>query len=149
VESILFNLPTFMLSKHSTKFERLLLSRASSEVNVETIQLKDTKALDFERLLTVLFPSVPGQFALSTVEDWTSVLTVAHNWEFSAIKKLAISQLEPIASAVDRVVLGQEYNLPDWTTAGYRELCRRAEPISKAESRRLGLEAVTDISSLR
>ncbi|TFK71236.1 hypothetical protein BDN72DRAFT_877297 [Pluteus cervinus] len=149
VESTLFNLPTFMLSQHSTKFERLLLSRASSEVNVETIQLKDTKALDFERLLTVLFPSVLGQSRLSTVEEWTSVLSVAHNWEFSAIKKLAIDRLEPIASAVDRVVLGQEYDLPDWTSAGYMELCRRENPISKAEGHRIGFDASIDISSIR
>ncbi|TFK71240.1 hypothetical protein BDN72DRAFT_765342, partial [Pluteus cervinus] len=133
---------------HSERFKKLLASRSPGTA-VEQIALQDIEPIGFERLLSILIPIVPGKLELTSVEEWTSVLNVAHTLEFRTVEALALAQIEPLASAVDKIVLGQEYDLPQWTTAGCMNLCQREDPISRDEGRRLGVDIVTDISIIR
>ncbi|TFK71235.1 hypothetical protein BDN72DRAFT_838005 [Pluteus cervinus] len=150
IQSTQYYLPTFILSMHSDRFKTLLASISRTPgTAVEQIAIQDIQEIGFERLSSVSMPAVPGQLEPTSVEEWTSVLTVAHTWEFRTIQALALARIEPIASAVDKVVLGREYDLPQWAAAGYMELCQRVLPISRDEGRRLGVDIVTDISSIR
>ncbi|TFK65315.1 hypothetical protein BDN72DRAFT_773503 [Pluteus cervinus] len=118
-------------------------------MGLEAFLQGDFNDTDLERFLAVLFPSVYGQYDASSVEEWASVLKVAHEWEFESIRKLALAQIEPIATAVDEVVFGKGYDVPAWTEKGRIRLCRREEPITPEEGVRLGLEEVLKISDIR
>ncbi|TFK67233.1 hypothetical protein BDN72DRAFT_753217, partial [Pluteus cervinus] len=104
---------------------------------------------DLERFLTVLFPTEYGRYDANNVEEWTSILKVAHDWEFESVRRLAIEQIEPIATPVDKVVLGETYTIPGWAEDGRVQLCIRQEPITLIEALRLGIEEVVKISTAR
>ena len=60
---------------------------------------------------------------LSTTEEWTSVLALATQWEFADYRRLAIARLAQLASPVDRILLGRRYDIPEWLSTAYLELC--------------------------
>ncbi|TFK62673.1 hypothetical protein BDN72DRAFT_803960 [Pluteus cervinus] len=143
VESTLFRLPSFMLKNHSPKLGRLV------ELSASPIQLRFITAQDFERFLSILFPIEIGQYAISSVDEWSAVLKVAHIWDSSAIRKLAVAQLESIATPIDRIVHGIAYDIPKLVASGYVELCQRDGPITVEEGTKLGLVRSLEISSIR
>ena len=83
------------------------------------------------------------------MEEWASVLKVAHQWEFESIRSLALGQIGPHATPVDLVVLGMRYGMVSWVQAGRVQLCRREEPLTHQEAARMGIEEVTNISATR
>ncbi|TFK67232.1 hypothetical protein BDN72DRAFT_843328 [Pluteus cervinus] len=144
VESTLFNLPEYVVKNHPTAFENILALRALDG----TITLPDTSVVDFERFYIVLIPQDRRDHP-STLEEWTSVLQVAHNWGFLSIRNHAIARLKSLTTSVDKVVLGKKYEVPEWKAIGYSELCYRESPIDRREGARLGLDDVIDISNIR
>ncbi|TFK58294.1 hypothetical protein BDN72DRAFT_739871, partial [Pluteus cervinus] len=112
------------------------------------IELKSISVLDFERFLMVLFPVQVGEYEISLPREWASVLKIANVLDFPAIRKLAVGQLESVASPVDRIVLGRKYDFPKLVASGYVELCQRITPLTLLEGHSLGLSEVIDISSI-
>ncbi|TFY66974.1 hypothetical protein EVG20_g4116 [Dentipellis fragilis] len=86
---------------------------------------------------------------LKTAEAWTAVLRLSAEWSFASVRRLAISHLQSIASAVDKVVLGHTYGVDEWIRPGYVALCTRAEPLTRAESLRLGFGDIMLIMTVR
>lgn len=82
---------------------------------------------------------------LNTVEDWTSVLALGSDWVFVSLRELAISKLAPLASPVERVVLGKRYNVDIWLVPAYRELCLSGRPLAKDDATKLGMDDVIKI----
>ncbi|TFK67236.1 hypothetical protein BDN72DRAFT_749884, partial [Pluteus cervinus] len=80
---------------------------------------------------------------------WMSILEVAHTLECPSVRKLAINQITSLASAVDKVVLGHKYDVAEWVTEGYIELCQRKASLSSEEGHRLGVDDVVHISNIR
>ncbi|KAI0698309.1 hypothetical protein C8T65DRAFT_742883 [Cerioporus squamosus] len=109
-------------------------------------------AVDFERLLWILYPANYGAWKACTLEEWTSVLSLATRWEFNDVRDLAIRQLQVLEdiSSIDKVVLAREYDINDhWVLSAYTALCERPEPLSIPEAARLGLETSMRIAQLR
>ena len=86
---------------------------------------------------------------LSTTEEWTSVLALATQWEFADYRRLAIARLSQLASPVDRILLGRCYDIPEWLSTAYLELCTRDDPLSYEEGERLGMRDVILLSDIR
>jgi hypothetical protein len=92
--------------------------------------------------------STPAPFA-STREEWTSALRVASEFEFASTRRLAVRNLFPLASPIDRIVFGRRYDILEWLLDAYVAVVVRPEPITEGEGEVLGLRDVVHISALR
>ncbi|KAI0058444.1 hypothetical protein BV25DRAFT_1965296 [Artomyces pyxidatus] len=142
VDSILYRVHRYFF-RHSN-----LLSRAHESVS--SIRLTAVQSREFDAFLAIIYPSDYNTCELTTVDEWTSVLRLATKWGFDSIRSLAVTRLEPIVSAVDKVILAHAYVfLADWALPGYTELCHRAEPLGDEEGRRLGVDDVLLVCGMR
>jgi hypothetical protein len=90
-----------------------------------------------------------GLYTAATVEDWTSILDLAAKWNFQSIKGLAIKQLVPITSPIDKVVLGRRHSITEWLSEAYSAICERRDALTLEEGIRLGMEDVIKIAAVR
>jgi hypothetical protein len=90
-----------------------------------------------------------GKYALMTLDEWTSILHLASKWGFESIQSLALKELLPLASPVDKIVLGRKYGFDDWLIPAFVAVCARAEPLSLAEAKRMDGEDVARIYQAR
>ncbi|KZP33856.1 hypothetical protein FIBSPDRAFT_716816, partial [Athelia psychrophila] len=84
-----------------------------------------------------------------SVEEWTSILHLAVRWGFESIKNLSIERLSPIASDIDKIVLGRQYAIDEWLGDAYLAICSREECLSKEEGMRMEKEDIIEISAIR
>ena len=87
----------------------------------------------------------------ANVEEWTSILKLAHQWKFAAIKELAVRELELLTiEAVPKIVIYHTYEI-DRTLLipSYTVLTTREEPISIIEGKELGLETSLHLARAR
>lgn len=78
----------------------------------------------------------------STLESWVSLLSFSTRFICDKARARSIRELEAIQSLVDpveRIVLAVRYNIPQWLSAAYQELCQRQDSLSEGEGERLGL----------
>lgn len=87
----------------------------------------------------------------ATVEVWSSILRVAHNWGFDKVKDLAIREMEKTTmSPVDKAVLARDCDVGnDWLATAYAELGARDAPLTREEGRRLGVDAAIQLAEVR
>lgn len=92
-----------------------------------------------------------GVHRAQTLEEWTSILSLATRWEFSDIRSLAIRSLQSLnVSPVDRIVLSRDFDISGrWTLAAYTTLCERPDPLTFSEASKLGLEDSIRVAQLR
>jgi hypothetical protein len=90
-----------------------------------------------------------GKHTLSTLDEWTSVLGLASKWGFESIRSLALQELLPLASPVDKIVLGRKYGFDDWLKPAFSDVCARAEPLSLEEAEKMSNTDVTRIFQAR
>jgi hypothetical protein len=90
-----------------------------------------------------------GTYGLTTLDQWESVLHLASKWGFESILSLALREILPLASAVDKIVLGRKYGFDDWLTPAFVAVCARAEPLSLEEAKRMDGEDVARIYQAR
>jgi len=104
---------------------------------------------DFDRFLSILYPSDYCKHECETAEEWTSVLLVADHGGMQDIRKLAINKLAECAGPVDKITLGHRYNIKEWLGPAYLTLAMRKEPLSGEEGRKIGVEALVRIAALK
>ena len=83
------------------------------------------------------------------MQEWTTILDLAARWNFESIKTLAITELVPIASSVDKIVLGRQHHINDWLGEAYKSVCMRPDPLTYEEGVKLGMEDVIKVSAIR
>ncbi|EIN11944.1 hypothetical protein PUNSTDRAFT_142149 [Punctularia strigosozonata HHB-11173 SS5] len=127
--------------KHNSKSEEFLSQSRRGDVVV----MEEFSALDFERFLDVLFT---GHSAM-TADEWMSVMGVACVLNYGSIRQLAVHELSSIASPVDRILCARNYGIADWLSDAYLPLNPREDPLTLAEGRRLGVDEVICINTLR
>ncbi|KDQ53631.1 hypothetical protein JAAARDRAFT_104342, partial [Jaapia argillacea MUCL 33604] len=110
------------------------------------VKLEGVAVADLETFLRVLYPSDFSKHTATTANEWTSVLSLATKWSFTTIRSLAIRELFPLASPIDKIVLGHQYDIPEWLLDAYIAVCERPEALTKKEGERLGLDEVIKIS---
>jgi hypothetical protein len=99
--------------------------------------------------ITEIMLSEFGTYALTTLDQWVSVLHLASKWGFESIRSLALRELLPLASPVDKIVLGRKYGFDGWLTPAFVAVCARAEPLSLAEADKMSNADVTRIFQAR
>ncbi|EPS96608.1 hypothetical protein FOMPIDRAFT_1130019, partial [Fomitopsis schrenkii] len=119
---------------------------SQGDVDDSPIALEDISVLEF---LSVFYPKSFDNWELTETEQLVSVLRLARKWEFQSIVGLVARRLTEVASLVDQVALAIEHNLPSLVGPAGTKLCARAEPLTLAESRRLGIDAAYAIWTLR
>ncbi|KAI0726910.1 hypothetical protein C8Q72DRAFT_887192 [Fomitopsis betulina] len=155
VEETLFRVHRHFLTRHSKVFADLFKlppvagKPGEGLTDEHPIILEGVTCRDFERLLSLFYPENIRVGDLSTTEEWTSVLALATKWDFAEYRQLAIARLAQLASPVDRILLGRRYDVPEWLTAAYLELCTRDDVLSYDEGMLLGMHDVILLSDIR
>jgi hypothetical protein len=86
---------------------------------------------------------------ISTLSEWTDVLRLSTKWGFEHLRAAAITAILPLASAVDKLVLGRTYGFADWMPGAYMDLLKRAEDLTVAEARRMDVEDIVAVAKGR
>lgn len=155
VEDVLFNVHRYFFQQHSSAFESMFLYKPAEGEPLEgsadehPIILGQTSAQDFERLFCIMYPRGFGHYELTTTEEWTSVLRLAHMWQFDSILSLVAKQLPGVATLADQIALAREFALPGIIGFAGKRLCWRKEPLTLSETKRLGTVAAYAIGHLR
>ncbi|KAF8643553.1 hypothetical protein AX16_008941 [Volvariella volvacea WC 439] len=110
---------------------------------------KHLTRLDFERFLSVLYPTRFGEDEDRSTAHWTSVLCVSSYLSFQSVRSLSISTLSIVATPIDKIILGRRYGITHWLDDAYCALCTRRTPLTREEGRRLGLDDVVSIMEAR
>ncbi|KAF7980525.1 hypothetical protein HWV62_37649 [Athelia sp. TMB] len=143
VEGVLYSVHRYFFERDSSTFDGKGLTEE------EPMILHDVSAHDFDLFLAILYPTDFGVYTATTVNDWTAILSLAESWSFKSIRALAIKQLNTIASVIDKIVLGRQYGIDHWLHNAYSVLCARPAALNMEEGRRLGVDDVVRISTLR
>lgn len=156
VEDTLFRVHRYLLIRDSAYFrERLPLlpppgdqSKGSSERN--PFVLFNTSKVEFERLLWVFYNPKYSLYDVD-VEEWTSILKLANQWDFVEAKALAVRKLQVLSiDPIQRILLYRKHAVHSVHLQGaFTELTIRDIPINADEGRELGLETVVQLADAR
>ncbi|KZP16648.1 hypothetical protein FIBSPDRAFT_748524, partial [Athelia psychrophila] len=146
IENTLYSVPRAPFERHSSA---AFTGKGLAED--DPLVLEDVKAAHFDHLLSILYPSEYGSGAYTavTVDDWTAVLHLAVRWGFQSIRTLAITRLTPIATDIDKIVLGRQYDINPWLHEAFIALCMREQNVTKEEGSRMRVDDITKINAMR
>jgi hypothetical protein len=87
----------------------------------------------------------------ASVEEWTSILKLAHQWDFIEVKALAIRELENLpVPPLPKVALYQKYAIDrNLLKPALTALTIRDEAVTIDEGREIGLETALDLAKAR
>ena len=87
----------------------------------------------------------------ANVEEWTSILKLAHQWDFNEVKALAVRELENLGvPPLQKIVLYQKYAIDrKLLKPALTALTMRDEPLSIEEGRELSLETALELAKAR
>lgn len=173
VENNLFRVHRYFFTRDSAFFRERLphppppgeFTKGSSDNN--PFVLEDTSKVDFERLLWVFYNpyvlhSSPFSHHLTShsrkysiydgsVEEWSSILKLAHQWEFVEVKAFALRELEQLEMpALQKIILYHTHDINrNLLLEAYCALTLRDESITIEEGRQLGLETALMLAHAR
>jgi hypothetical protein len=90
-----------------------------------------------------------GVTPISTLSEWSDVLHLSTKWGFEHLRSAAITAILPLASAVDKLVLGRTYSFTDWVPGAYTDLLKREDDLTLDEAKKMALEDVVAIAKGR
>jgi hypothetical protein len=90
-----------------------------------------------------------GVTPISTLAQWTDVLHLSTKWGFADLHTVAIEAILPLASAVNKIVLGQTYGFSDWVPDAFADLLEREEDLTLEEAEVMPLRDVVAIAKGR
>ncbi|KAH9067766.1 hypothetical protein EDB87DRAFT_1800610 [Lactarius vividus] len=156
VENYLFRVHRFFFTRDSTFFRDELLyppppgefTKGSSDNN--PFILENTLRVDFERFLWVFYNPTHSIYEAS-VEEWTSILKLAHQWNFVEAKTLALRGLEQLEiPALQKILIYRAHDIDQHLLQeAYAALILRDEPVSIEEGRELGLGTTLRLAHAR
>ncbi|KAL1712974.1 hypothetical protein EV715DRAFT_296559 [Schizophyllum commune] len=141
-----YNVHRSFFETHSPKFAAEYLCNSHAEV----VRLAEVSSVDFECFLSMIYPTAIGEYDIHTVPEWTSVLRLATKWSFDRLRTLAMREIEPLADAVDKIVLAREFDFGDaWIMPALKEICAAPDWLDYEDAQRLGLRTVVEIGRAR
>ncbi|KAJ3537334.1 hypothetical protein NMY22_g5638 [Coprinellus aureogranulatus] len=98
---------------------------------------------EFERFCWVFYNDKFDDYSEATVEEWFTILRLAHTWGFEIVKAMALRYIKQkeheIPNVVDRIVMYEKYSPPVETLLPlYVDLCQREEYPTDEECEKLG-----------
>ncbi|GLB37344.1 putative BTB/POZ domain containing protein [Lyophyllum shimeji] len=159
VEKILFRVHRYFFERESPVFREQIELPSSPPTSPgrpqqgeeESVAISlDVSAVHFEKLLGVFYNPRYTLYDWTT-EDWTSVLELAHKWQFDEVKKLAIRELEKLTiPLLPRILLYQRFEIDHALLVPlYADLCSRSEALDEGEATALGIKTTVLIFSAR
>jgi hypothetical protein len=84
----------------------------------------------------------------ATIEEWISILKLAHQWNFIEVKELAVRELNNFKiPAVQKIGIFQKYEVDqNHIREAFMSLVVRNEPITIDEGGQLGLRAALSVA---
>lgn len=174
MEDILFRVHRYFFVRESAFFRNKLphppppgeFTKGTSDS--QPFVLEDTLHVDFERFLWVFYNPWVSYFYASflllmqnnfrkyslydaTIEEWTSILKLAHQWDFFGVKDLALRELEQLViPPLQKIVIYHSYAIDrSLLHAAYTAFAVRDEPITMEEGQELGLDTVIQLVRAR
>ncbi|KAL1760311.1 hypothetical protein FB107DRAFT_287133 [Schizophyllum commune] len=152
---------------HSPEFvAKYLLDDSSGPV-----QLFGVSGVDFDRFLSLMYPSELAGCDVKTPSEWISVLRLAIKWSFPALRARAIKEIERIGNVVDKICVAREFGglelgegldtqqhddelkaLQLWLLPAFTEACTTPKwlaSISLDDAERVGAATILQIGRLR
>ncbi|KAG2023355.1 hypothetical protein CC2G_001017 [Coprinopsis cinerea AmutBmut pab1-1] len=116
----------------------------------EPIFFEDVTPEAFEKLCWVFYNPRYSLYDAS-VDDWSSILGLAHKWGFPQVKALAVRELEKKDfDDIDRIVVYHNNDVDrNLLIPRYAALCARETPLTLPEGMKLGMETTLAIASAR
>lgn len=156
VENYIFRVHRFFFTRDSAYFRDKLphppppgeFTKGSSDNN--PFILEGALTVDFERFLWVFYNPKYSVYE-ANVEEWTSILKLAHQWDFIEVKALALRELELLEiPALQKIIIYQTHAIDrNLLHDAYTTLATRDEPITIEEGRALGLETALQLARAR
>lgn len=143
-----FKIPQKELCLLSPVFDDLFTLPTSSIVEGVSdecpISLEKVSAIDFERLLTYLYPLTENSQNTKewSFDYWHSVLKLAHQYMMESTCSEVIRILDKISfpDPLTMIQCGLKFDYGPWVRHGYSELVMRRLPLSAQEAEMLGYE---------
>lgn len=154
VENVLFRVHSYFFQRESPVFRKQFAGFAARErpggSDADPCALEGVTVDDFTRFLWVFYNPEYSIYNAPT-EDWAAILGLAHHWQFSEVKALAIREMEKqTIPALHKITIYHRYDVNrDLLFQSYMDLCLREEPLTIAEAEDLGLETWLMISTAR
>ncbi|KZV89443.1 hypothetical protein EXIGLDRAFT_771791 [Exidia glandulosa HHB12029] len=155
VGDVLFRLHRTILSRNSTLFRSMLSLPQGADVTEGTIDedpiiLADYDPHDFELLLDMIYTS-PTATMVKSLDDWRSILDIAHKLEVEWIHERAFAEMARMPlEPVDKVVIAQRFDdKRHLVREAYVVLVRRENALTIEEAQRIGLIDSTRLAHAR
>ncbi|KAL1744990.1 hypothetical protein HDZ31DRAFT_2697, partial [Schizophyllum fasciatum] len=154
-DGTLYRLFRQSLAAHSSTFATKYLFDCAGD---KPVKLPGVSSVDFDRFLALFYPrcASPATCELTQPAEWTSVLRLAHLWEFPALRARAIQELARTGSAVDRIAAAREFaglgELQIWLLPAFREACTERgwlDLVTVADAERLGAGTILAVARIR
>jgi len=155
VEDKMFKIPKRYLNQINIFSTTFSLPPGPGENGIEgateenPLVLHQISKVDFKSFLTVLVPlQVPPNYSKISLAMWKSTLKLSTMWEATAIRDLAIKNLNKL-DVVDMILLGTEYRVSQWFITGCSKLIMRSCGPTEKECNLLGIGFIVQIYGLR
>ncbi|KAL1687889.1 hypothetical protein GGG16DRAFT_61161 [Schizophyllum commune] len=145
-EGTFYNVHRHFFERHAPRFAENYLRGEQPDL----IQLHDVSSVDFQRFLSIIYPSDLGICDIYTVDEWTSVLRLASQWSVARLRDVAIREIGALGpTPIESIVIAREFGLgPTWLVPAFVALCRASEPLGYEDAERLGLRTVVEIARI-
>ncbi|KAL1725904.1 hypothetical protein EV714DRAFT_220422 [Schizophyllum commune] len=146
-DGTLYNVHRYFFETHAPK---LTEDHLGDPERSTPIKLAGVSGVDFQRFLSIVYPTKLGRCDIHTVDEWTSVLRLATRWSIESLRDLAIEEIKPQASPFDKIAIAREFAFgSNWLLPAFVNICERPNWLNRDEAERLGLPTVVEIGRIR
>jgi len=79
------------------------------------------------------------------ISEWCKLLIISSKLACEEVRTRAIEELTANGSPIDRIELGNKYNVPQWLPEAYADVFIRDSHLTEEEGERLGLETAVKV----
>ncbi|KAF9645494.1 hypothetical protein BDM02DRAFT_3189690 [Thelephora ganbajun] len=151
VQDVLFRVPKCLFEPSPGKFRPLLFDEEEDEESDEyeyVIPLPDLTAGEFRALIDFLLPYRCLNRKNPSLQYWINLLSISTKYELDSIRPLAIEGIDryrPEIDPVKKYALGAKYMIKEWEASSFKILCRRPDPLTVEDAKKLGVVIVTEV----
>ncbi|KAI5830534.1 hypothetical protein K523DRAFT_21065 [Schizophyllum commune Tattone D] len=133
--------------RHAPRFAEQYLCGETQDI----IEVHDVSSVDFQRFLSIIYPSDLGVCDIHIVDEWTSVLRLASKWSVISLRDVAIREIETLRpTPIDTVVIAREFGLGEaWLVPAFVALCKSMEPLGFEDAEALGFRSAIEIARIK
>ncbi|KAL1729742.1 hypothetical protein EV714DRAFT_284748 [Schizophyllum commune] len=156
-DGTLYRVFRYFFELHSPDFVAKHLSNDSSD----PIKLTGVSGVDFDRFLSLMYPSELAGCDVKIPSEWISVLRLAIKWSFPALRARAIKELEQIGSVIDKICVAREFgglalgeglDTMQWLLPAFVDACTTPKwlaSVSLDDAERLGASTILQVGRIR